>query len=107
MNTLQTKAIALQASLEHLRVDELENPQFQILEIEFLLKIYGHKQYTLCAKTLIEELKTNKSTIGRIIHYFSARGIITTQLDLFDKRKKYIALTVSGFRIIEKILLAE
>ncbi len=75
----------------------ITSPQFAALNA-----LYA--QSNLDQRTLGERISLDRSTMAEVVSRLSARGLIRTQRDTRDGRRKTITLTTKGLRSVQQLI---
>lgn len=75
----------------------ITSPQFAALNALYM-------QSNLDQRTLGERISLDRSTMAEVVLRLSARGLIRTQRDTRDGRRKTITLTTKGLRSVQQLI---
>jgi len=75
----------------------ITSPQFAALNALYV-------QSNLDQRTLGERISLDRSTMAEVVSRLSARGLIRTQRDTRDGRRKTISLTTKGLRSVQELI---
>jgi DNA-binding MarR family transcriptional regulator len=75
----------------------ITSPQFAALNALY-------NQSNLDQRTLGERISLDRSTMAEVVSRLSARGLIRTQRDTRDGRRKTITLTTKGLRSVQQLI---